>query len=114
MASKMGQWTFIVGILLAVIFGFFKAGQWEGIVTIVLVIAGLVVGFLNVTEKETTPFLIAAVALMATSAANLRVIDSLVSNVGTWLQNIVGNLAVFVAPAAVLVAVKAVWALARD
>ena len=116
--AKLGEWAFIVGIVLAVIFGFFRAGTWAGIVTLVLVVAGLVVGFLNVTEKETLPFLVAAIALMATSQADLKVIDSLFSavnlTVGTWLQNIVSNIAVFVAPGAVVVAVKAIKSLAKD
>jgi len=114
MGSKMGEWAFLIGVLLAVIFGFFKAGQWAGVLTLVLVIAGLVVGFLNISEKETTPFLIAAVALMATGAANLQVIDGLIPNVGTWLQNIVENIAVLVTPAAIVVALKAIRSLARD
>ncbi|MBI1936408.1 hypothetical protein HYS31_08300 [Candidatus Woesearchaeota archaeon] len=114
MGSKVGQWAFIIAVLLAVLFGFLKAGEWEGVLTLVLVIAGLIVGFLNVTEHETSSFLLAAIALMATSAANLSVIDDLVPNVGTWLQSIVGNFAVLVAPAAVIVAIKAVWALAKD
>lgn len=114
MASKIGQWAFLVGLALAVVFAFVKAGNWEGIVTLVLVIAGLVVGFLNITEKETTPFLIAAIALMATSAARLEVINNLVPNVGTWLQNIVVNIGVLAAPAAVVVALKAIKSLAQD
>ncbi|MBI4451810.1 hypothetical protein HY637_00125 [Candidatus Woesearchaeota archaeon] len=117
MASKIGQWAFLVGLALAVVFAFVKAGKWEGIVTLVLVIAGLVVGFLNITEKETTPFLIAAVALMATSAASstkLDVINDLVPNVGTWLQNIVVNIGILATPAAVVVALKAIKSLAQD
>lgn len=114
MAAKIGQWAFIVGVILAVVFGFLKAGNWAGIVTLVLVVAGLIVGFLNVTEKETTPFLVASIALMATSVANLEVINDLVPNVGTWLQSIVGNFAVLIAPAAVVVALKAVHSLAQE
>ncbi|MBI2654937.1 hypothetical protein HYX06_00745 [Candidatus Woesearchaeota archaeon] len=114
MANKIGQWAFLVGLALAVVFAFVKAGSWTGIVTLVLVIAGLVVGFLNITEKETTPFLVAAIALMATSAANLEVINDLVPNVGTWLQGIVGNIAVLAAPAAVVVALKAIKSLAQN
>ncbi len=114
MTAKIGEWAFIIGVILAVLFGFVKADNWEGIVTLVLVIAGLIVGFLNVTEKETVPFLVAAVALMATSNADLRVINGIIPNVGTWLQNIVANIAVFVAPGAVVVAIKAIRALAKD
>lgn len=114
MATKIGEWAFIIGVILAVLFGFVKADKWEGIVTLVLVIAGLIVGFLNVTEKETIPFLVAAVALMVTSNADLKVINDLIPSVGTWLQNIVANIAVFVAPGAVVVAIKAIRALAKD
>lgn len=114
MTAKIGEWAFIIGVILAVLFSFFKAGDWQGAVTLVLVIAGLIVGFLNVTEKETIPFLVAAVALMATSNAKLEVIDSIIPSVGTWLQNVVANIAVFVAPGAVVVAIKAIKALAKD
>ena len=114
MASKVGEWSFILGVLLAVVFGFMTAGSYAGILTLVLVIAGLIVGLLNISEKETTPFLVASIALIVTSSAKLTVIDGLVPMVGTWLQNIVGNIAVLVTPAAIVVALKAVYALSKD
>lgn len=115
MEAKIGHWSFLLGVALAVVFGFFKAGSYAGILTLVLVILGLVVGFLNITEKETTPFLVAAIALMTTSAAGELIhIDTLVSNFGTWLQAIVVNIAIFVTPAAIVVALKAIHSLAKD
>ena len=114
MDSKLGEWAFIVGLVLAIIVSFFSAGNWAGLVTLVLVIVGLIVGFLNITEKETTPFLIAAVALIVTSSADLEVINGIIPNVGTWLQNIVHNIAVLVSPAAIVVALKSVRSLAKD
>ena len=114
MGSKIGEWAFIIGILLAVIFAFFSAGDKKGLLVLVLVIVGLIAGLLNISEKETTPFLVAAVALMVTSTADLAAIDTLISNVGTWLNAIVANIAIMVAPAAIVVAVKAIYSLAKD
>jgi hypothetical protein len=113
MEKKAGECAFLIGFILAVVFSFLP-DAWEGTATLILVILGLVVGFLNVTEKETTAFLIASVALLATgTAANtLRVINVL--GIGDFLADAVGKIAVFIAPAAILVAVKAVWALAKD
>ena len=79
-----------------------------------LVILGLLVGFLNITEKETTPFLVAAIALLATGSAtdSLKIIPP--KALGIFLASAVNNIAAFVAPGAILVAVKAIWALAKD
>lgn len=117
MGSKLGEWSFIVGIVLAIVVGVFSAnlGSWTGNLTLLLVILGLIVGFLNITEKETTPFLVAAAALMltATSVTTLNSID-LGVGLGKYLAGIVSQIAVFVAPAAVIVALKAIRSLAKD
>ena len=114
---KIGEWAFIIGVVIAIVVGLFSGsltGNTKGLLTLILVVLGLIVGFLNISEKETTPFLVAAIALMATSAAKLEVINDLVANVGTWLQAIVTNIGVFVAPAAIVVALKAIKSLAKD
>ena len=118
MGSKLGQWAFIIGVLLAILVGVFAANlqsETKGTLTLVLVVLGLVVGFLNVTEKETTPFLVAAAALMltATSVSTLQSIN-LGVDLGIYLASIVSQIAVFVAPAAVIVALKAINSLAKD
>ena len=117
MESKIGQWAFIIGIILAIVVGVFSASlvTWAGNLTLLLVMLGLIVGFLNISEKETTPFLVASAALMltATSVDTLNTIDLGVS-LGKYLAGIVSEIAVFVAPAAVVVALKAIQSLAKD
>lgn len=112
MAGKMGQWAFVAGIVIALVLGLSFFSEWAGQLTLALVILGLVVGILNVSEKEATSFLVASIALLATGTAsgNLK----LIWLVGDYLATAVGNIAVFVAPAAILVAVKAIWGLAKD
>ncbi len=113
MDKKMGEWAFIIGVLIAVLLGVLPSG-FEGTLTLVLVVLGLIVGFLNVTERETTPFLIAAAVLLitGTTGTSLALIPPMV--LGTFLQNAVKNIAVFVAPAAIVVAIKAIQSLAKD
>ena len=118
MASKLGQWAFIIGVVLAMAIGLFSANMeasTRGTLSLLLVLLGLVVGFLNVTEKETVPFLVAAAALMltATSVGTLQSID-LGVGLGNYLAGIVSQIGVFVAPGAVIVAIKAIYSLARD
>ena len=118
MGNKLGQWAFIIGVLLAIVVGVFATNlsiNTKGTLSLVLVLLGLVVGFLNITEKETTPFLVAAIALIATAASvdTLKTID-LGVNLGLYLAGIVSQIAVFVAPAAVIVALKAINSLAKD
>ena len=114
MAGKLGQWALIVGVLVAIVVSLVNISDpvIHGWLVLLLVVLGLIVGLLNVSEKETTPFLVAAAALLITGmvGAKLKVIPV----IGDYLQNIVENIAVFVAPAAVVVALKAIQSLAKD
>jgi hypothetical protein len=108
--EKVGELAFLAVVVIAILAGLLNAGG--GTITLLLVVLGLIVGFLNVSEKETTPFLIAAVALVVAGTANFGAIDQVVNPLGTIINSVLNNIATFVAPAAVLVALKAVYALA--
>ncbi len=79
---------------------------------LLLVVLGLITGLMNITEKETTPFLVAALALLATGTASATLM--VIPKVGIYLASIVNAIGVFVAPAAIVVALKTIKALARD
>ena len=105
--NVVGKWAFLIGVILAVVLGLFDPvmGNWA----IVLVIIGLIVGLLNVTDKEVAPFLMSGAVLIIASALG----GSLMSDmpyVGAVLDAL---LAVFV-PATVIVAIKNVFSLARN
>ena len=105
--EQVGALAFIVGVVVAILVGLFSGTVSGGGVTL-LVILGLIVGFMNITGKEVTAFLVAAIALMSIGNANLMVIPF----VGDWLQAILENIVVFVAPAAIIVAMKEYYNLA--
>jgi hypothetical protein len=109
--DRLGEWVFILGVVIAIISGLAYQAMdvtSAGYITVVLVVLGLVVGFLNIGDKEISNFLIAAIALVAVGAANLQ--DIFI--IGPYLAHMVLNVAAFVAPAALVVALKAVYNLA--
>lgn len=106
---RIGELAFFAGVLLAIVAGLFPEFLAAGTVAVTLVILGLIVGFLNIGKGETTNFLIAAIALLVAGAAGLGALPY----VGSFLAQIVINIVTFVAPAAIIVALKGVWDLAK-
>jgi len=108
--QKIGTWSFLCGCIIAV-----AAGVWELSVLIVsiLIVLGLIVGFLNVTGEETTPFLLATVSLVIVAAVGEQVLSQ-VEVIGPILQRVLVTFITFVIPATVIVACKAIYSLAAD
>ena len=106
--SKIGFWAFVVGLILALICGVFL--PQNGIIIIILIILGLVIGFLNITSKEIMLFLVATIALIVVGNVftPLTVLD-----IGKFLGNILSYVATLMAPAAIVAAVKALWAVGK-
>jgi len=111
LVAKIGSWAFIIGVIIALVVGGF--GSKDPIVTTVLILLGLIVGLLNVTGRETTPFLLAAVSLVIVSKFGGDVLINIVP-IGETLQSILNAIMTFVIPATIIVALKAIYALAHD
>ena len=112
--QKAGEWSFFACVIIAVLGGIFVPNN--GGMTLALVILGIIVGIINISEKETTPYLIATIALIAAGTAGFEVLDNISGAVaiGSRLDNILHYIANFVAPAAVIVALKAIWGMAKS
>ena len=102
--EMVGKVAFIVGLLLAIVAGIIPSVAGFAYTALILVILGLVVGFLNVAEKNVVKLLVAIVALGVVGAAALSVIPAL----DVYLVAILNNFLVFVGAAGLVVAVKAV------
>ena len=122
MANQTGKWAFIIGAVLAIIAGIgaglghdFAANAW---LTAILVILGLVVGFVNISAKEVQGFLIASIAILATGAitgtANLASLIPGVPQIGLILAGVVAKSIILIAPAALIVALRAVYGFAAE
>ena len=104
--GQIGKWAFIVGIVLSVVAGLLVAEVWMYWVMLVL---GLVVGFLNVTAEESQGFLLAAIGLMLSATSVLAI-----PYIGAGVTSVVANLVAFIAPAVLVVALKSLFETAKD
>ena len=108
----IGLVAFFVGIILAIVGGIVYHDN-SGI-TLTLVIVGILVGLLNITGKEVLPLLIAAIALIVVGLTKgFLPLNDLGGEAGTKINDFVAYLATFMAPAAVISAFRAIWAVAR-
>jgi hypothetical protein len=115
----LGAWAFLIGVLVALIVGVIGDSLPSSLqiwVLSVLVLAGILVGLLNVNAKETSGFLLAALALVIVSFMGGNVIDSFgtVKVIGPMLKNILLYLLVLFVPTTIIVALKSVFEIARD
>ena len=119
--KKIGSWLFLIGILLAVILGIVFAADetllagYTGAIYTLLAVLGFVVGILsflaigNITQEKVPTFLIAALLLVGIGAALNTEFFAEVEFIGPYFNMIAGMIAVFVAPAAGLLAIRAIW-----
>jgi len=119
MQEKYGDWAFLLGVLIALIVGVFASqlGPHQPLALALLAVLGLVVGFLNVREKEVNSFLIAAIALLMVSGGTMLALAPVLELEGfevlqAPIAGFLSALAVFVAPATLIVALLAIYRLA--
>ena len=110
MVQRVGSWAFIVGLIIAIIAGFWPLGA---VMTTILIIMGLIVGFMNITGKETNSFLFATLVLVVMTSMGGQLLGN-IQYVGGLLQNMFSAMMLFIIPAAVIVALKAIYALAEN
>ena len=108
MKSKgLGKWAFLIGIVIAVLASFLTAGATY--IPFALLVLGLIVGFLNIADKDSTKFLIALIALMMLGIGSINALSVLNwGSVQVYLEGILGNFITFVGAAGLVVALKTV------
>jgi hypothetical protein len=102
--EQVGKWAFIAGMVVAVLAGLLVVPY----TALVLFVLGLVVGFLNVTVKETEKFLMAAIALIVLGVASIQTLSVLGVVVSDIINAVLANFIAFVGASALVVSVKAV------
>ncbi len=115
--NLIGAWAFLIGVVLAIIIGLFQqqlslAGD---ILNIFLVVLGLLVGFLNVGDKDSNTFLLASVSLVVVSALGNDTLQ-FISNISTVFPHLISvlrSLLVLFVPATIIVALKTVFSITR-
>jgi len=104
----IGFWAFIVGLILAVVAGLLWPSN--STIIVVLIILGIIIGLLNITAKEFMLFLIAVIALVVVGDVFTHLT---VLSLGVRLSDILTYIAILMSPAAIIAAIKALWAVGR-
>ena len=110
-AHLLGSWSFLVGVVLAVLLGLGLTGPYQATMLWVVFLLGIVVGLLNITHNEVGSFLTSGtiLALVSFLGVQVGVFDAVAPVIGNILR---GILTLFV-PATIIVALKSVFVLAR-
>ncbi|MFA5857214.1 MAG: hypothetical protein WC867_07665 [Candidatus Pacearchaeota archaeon] len=111
--ASLGAWAFLIGVIVALIAG--AMGLTQSWIVGLLAVAGIVVGLFNVTDKESSRFLLAAVSLCIvayTGGAALQ--DIAMVGVGKMLAGVLNALLILFVPTTVIVALKSVFDVAKN
>lgn len=121
-AVNYGQYAFLGGMVIAIVIGLASnmLGTALPLVLAVLGLLGIIVGLMNIADKEIMQFLVATIALLMVIGS----INSVMSNMDTvtggmltpvsnFVYQFLSALSVFVAPAAFVVALKQIYDLAK-
>ncbi len=130
MVKQIGSWLFLIGLCVALIVGLiFGAGQamntdlsgFETPLGIIVAVLGFFVGILSffalgaVTQEKIPTFLIASIILigLAIAVSQTSWIFGSFRDFAPLFTNITQYLAIFIAPAAIILVVRSLWDAAK-
>lgn len=116
---KIGSWLFLIGVLVALIAGIIVGARWyadtEAYIAMILGVLGFFVGILSffaigqITTDRIPTFLIGALILVVIGATAQTWTFGTNTDLVFFFQQLTGYLAYFAAPAASLLAIRAIW-----
>ena len=116
--KKIGSWLFLLGIVVSVIVGLIVGAEWyvdtNSYVAALLGVLGFIVGVLSffalgqITQERVPTFLIAALTLVGIGALSPYTFGDW-TGLAPYLNGITQYIAIFAAPAAGLLAIRAIW-----
>ena len=134
--GKIAVWAFLIGVLIALIIGLWLAyslqsdetpilytdnGVWVGWL---LAFLGIIIGLLailgrgTITKAETPAFLMAGIALLVMNAVFNSMLGFGGVELKPWLGPLLSGislpLAIFIAPAVGILAIKAIWDIGKE
>ena len=118
--NLLGAWAFLIGVILAIVIGIFHTQigpQADNIILASLIVIGILVGLLNIRDTEVEPFLLSALALVIVSFMGgiaIAELETLSFGLGSMMRYLLNAMLTLFVPATIIVALKSVFALARD
>ncbi|MBA7496601.1 hypothetical protein ES702_07210 [subsurface metagenome] len=134
--EEIARWAYVIFVALAIVMGLAigymawdkrtgsvlgdgwndsDVGSYNGYVMLTMLILGVIIGITSITAKEVTPFLIATMALIVATVANVWApLSNIHELLYYWATGILNYIVAFAAPAAVIIAVKAVFTMTKE
>lgn len=120
--NAVGAWAFLIGVVLALIIGIGTVlipipslTKYSAQIYGILVILGIIIGSINVSDKDNWTFMISGTILVIVSKFGMEsVTGSLIGiGVGDLVSSVFGALLVLFVPATIIVALKTVFSMAK-
>ena len=121
--NNIGARAFLIGVVLAVVIGVASStliriqviADYNDTIYAILIILGVIVGFMNVTGKDSQTFMIAGAILVIVSKFGMESISGSLIGIGISdiFSSIFKALLVLFVPATIIVALKTVFSIAR-
>ncbi len=120
--NVIGAWAFLIGVVLAIVIGISTSfvsipflTKYNASIYGILTLLGVVVGFTNVTGKESQTFLVAGAVLVIVSKFGMESVSGSFIGVGIYdlVSSIFGALLALFVPATIIVALKTVFSIAN-
>jgi len=120
--NVVGAWAFLVGVILAVIIGLSTTWisipaltKYSAYIYAILIVLGIIVGFLNVAGKDSQTFMIAGVILVIVSQFGMDSVNKSLIGIGLGdvIKSVFAALLSLFVPATIIVALKTVFNIAK-
>ncbi|MEK6875230.1 MAG: hypothetical protein AABX30_00945 [Nanoarchaeota archaeon] len=120
--NTLGAWAFLIGVILAIsigistsIFSIPTITKYSPAIYGVLVLLGIGVGFMNLHGRDTQSFLLAGTALVIVSKFGMESVSGTIIGIkiGIAVSSAFSALLILFVPATIIVALKAVFDLAK-
>jgi len=108
-AQEIGKWAFLIGVLISLVAVFLINVLTPATLVLILFVLGLIVGFLNVSRKNSVTFLMGVLVLLILGVGGISAISQLRLD---WFYNYLitalGSFIAFVGAAGLIVAIKSI------
>lgn len=109
--NLIGSWSFLVGLILAIVLGLGLGGSYQSTMLWVVFALGVVVGLLNIAAEEVGAFLTSGTILVLVSYLAVQV--GIFSDLAPMIANVLKGILTLFVPATIIVALRAVFVLAK-
>lgn len=114
--NKLITYAFTIGVIVALVIGLassYISDATMAVLTSVLILAGIMVGFFNITEHEAKDYILFVTAIVVVTSLGGDVLGQ-VQKIGPYLVKVLASLLAFIVPSLVVVGIKSILHLAKD